>query len=194
MKMGKAITHEAVIKLPNVRLSFAQSLFEASAFEEGQVKKYGATFLLDPEHGPHRKAVKQIKKAAAELTAQQDWDEDVKLKVQCFGLEDDARTGYDGWEDMFFIRAKNTSRPVTVNKDLTPVTESDGVIYSGCYVNATINLWSIHHVRGGKQINANLRGVQFVRDGEEFSGRPKVRAEEEFDPVDGDDEDDSVFG
>jgi hypothetical protein len=59
--------------------------------------------------------------------------------------------------------------------------EDDGVLYSGCYVNMTVTLWTQDN-EYGKRVNANLRAVQFVKDGEAFGVAP-VDAEEEFDEV-----------
>ncbi len=62
--------------------------------------------------------------------------------------------------------------------------------YDGCYVDATITLWTQNSKDYGNRINGNLRGIRFRADGEEF-GRPALEAEEEFDelPDDGDDDD-----
>jgi hypothetical protein len=46
---------------------------------------------------------------------------------------------------------------------------SSGKPYSGCYVNAVIELWAQDN-KFGKRINASLMGVQFLRDGQRLSG------------------------
>ena len=64
-------------------------------------------------------------------------------------------------------------------------------MYSGCYVNTNITLWPQDHSVGGKGVNANLRIVQFFRDGDAF-GTARASADE-MDEVDiDDDEDDAV--
>ena len=61
---------------------------------------------------------------------------------------------------------------VEEKEDRSPLTEADGVIYAGCYVNASIEFWAQDN-NFGKRINAQLRGVQFNGDGDAFSaGRP----------------------
>ncbi len=66
--------------------------------------------------------------------------------------------------------------------------EEDGVIYAGCYVNASIEIWAQDN-QYGKAIRATLRGVQFFRDGDAFTAN-NVAAADEFDDlsVDGDDD------
>ena len=55
-----------------------------------------------------------------------------------------------------------------INRDKTPIAESDNVVYAGCFVNGIISLWAQDN-QFGKRINAQLDGVQFVRDGDAFS-------------------------
>jgi hypothetical protein len=98
------------------------------------------------------------------------------------------RKSYDGYEGMFVIASNNRTRPTVVDRDLTPLVEEDGKPYSGCYVNGTITLWSQDN-QYGKRVNANLRAVQFVKDGDAFGVKP-ADAEDEFDVLDGDDDED----
>ena len=86
---------------------------------------------------------------------------------------------YDGWQNMFVVVASNTVRPVVVNGKREPVMEGDkNAPYSGCYVNATVSLWTQNN-KFGKRVNANLRGIQFLRDGPAFGVAP-VDADNEF--------------
>ena len=52
--------------------------------------------------------------------------------------------------------------------------ESSGKPYSGCYVNAIIECWAQDNKEFGKRINFGLKGVQFLRDGDAFSGGGKA--------------------
>lgn len=47
--------------------------------------------------------------------------------------------------------------------------ETQATIYGGCYVNAKIQFWAQDN-KWGKRINAQLCGLQFVKDGLPFSG------------------------
>jgi hypothetical protein len=76
---------------------------------------------------------------------------------------------YAGFEDIMYVSASNKMRPVAVNRDTSPVSAEDGVIYSGCYVNATVELWAQDN-KYGKRVNATLLGVQFSKAGDAFGG------------------------
>jgi len=49
--------------------------------------------------------------------------------------------------------------------------EENGKPYAGCYVNMSIRLWAQDN-QFGKRVNAQLRAVQFVKDGEAFGDKP----------------------
>ena len=171
------------IKLTNVRLSF-QRLFVPKSFKEGQPARFEASFLLDPSDKAHAALIKEIKTRAKEVIKEQ-WGEKPKSLKVCFGSGDEK--DYDGYEGQFYITSNNRTRPTVVDRNLQPLVEADGKPYSGCYVNGTITLWAQDN-QFGKRINANLRAVQFVRDGEAFGVQP-VEAEEEFDAREDDGED-----
>jgi len=179
------------IELKNVRLSFAE-LWQAKAFQEGQAPKYQASFLLDPSDKDHKKMIKTVKAEADRIKKAQWGDKPPKLKGECFGDGDDLDTVYDGYEGMFFMRAnKNAAdgRVTIVNSDNSPLTVDDGKPYNGCYVDATLTLWTQDN-SFGKRINGNLRAIRFRGDGEAF-GRPAIEADDEFSeaPEDGADDD-----
>lgn len=182
------------ITLKNVRLSFPR-LFEARAFQEGQKPRYEATFLLDPSDKEHARQIKEIKQAALKV-AREKWGKDIPKNLKKnFGLADEEGLEYDGYEGMFFFRSAlpaDRGRPPVVDRRKSPITAEDGVIYAGCYVNATVSVWAQDN-NYGKRINGTLRAVQFVKDGEAF-GAPPVDADEEFDELPEDEwDEDEVF-
>lgn len=186
-----AITSE-IIKLKNVRLSFPV-LFKPRAFSKDQDPKFQATFLLDPSDKDHARAIKEIKKQAKAVLTEKfgevpDKDE---LKL-CYGLADKhpKKKKYDGYEGMFYIQTSNSTQPNLIDRRKNEVIEQDGVLYAGCYVNTNITLWPQDHPVGGKGVNANLRIVQFFKDGEAF-GNAKASVDE-MDEVDIDDDDDDA--
>lgn len=167
-----------VIKLTNVRLSYPQ-LFVAKPPEEGKEPVFSASFLLDKKE--HAGLIKQIEKLT-ERVALDGFKKKVKLARQPLrdGNEKDGKEGYG--DEVMFVSARNAKRPVVVDRDLTPLTKDDSKPYAGCFVNATIRLFSYDHKVGGKGVSASLRAVQFVKDGESFGAGP-VNAEEEFEAV-----------
>lgn len=186
-----SITSE-VIKLVNVRLSFPH-LFKAKSFEAGQDAKFQATFLLDPSDKDHARFIKQIKAQAKAVLIEKfgEMPEKGDYKL-CFGMADKhhKKKKYDGYEGMFYIATSNTIAPNCMDRRKQEVIESDGVLYAGAYVNSNITLWPQDHPRGGKGVNANLRIVQFYKDGDAF-GTAKASADE-MDEVDLNDDDDKT--
>ena len=174
------------IKLPNVRLSFP-SVFHKAQFN-GQETKFEATFLLSKTE--HAALIDQIKEAikgkvAGDLKG-------AKLGADKICLRDGDETEYEGYAGHMSLKASNKKRPMVLNKDKTPLTEDDNVIYGGCYVNAIVELWAQNN-EYGKRINANLLGLQFVKDGESFGGGSSASTDE-FDEVEVEDGDkDEMF-
>ena len=66
-------------------------------------------------------------------------------------------------------RRATKARPRVLDRDKSPLTQSDGRPYSGCYVNVSIDIWAQDN-KFGKRVNAKLLAVQFHADGEAFSG------------------------
>ena len=76
-------------------------------------------------------------------------------------------------------------RPTLVNRDKTPIVEEDGILYAGCYVNVSIDLWVMDNSYG-KKVLASLNAIQFVRDGEAFG--TKSEGADCFSSLDDDDD------
>lgn len=170
----------AIIKLPAVRLSFPH-LFKPHAMEEGQEPKYSASFILDNDK--HGALLDKIESTINRL-ALDFWKKKTPFK-SCLrdGNEKADKEGYG--DGVSFISASRKTRPAVVDRQVNPLTEEDGVIYAGCFVNATVRLWVMDN-KFGKRVNAELRAVQFLKDGESFGAGPVV-AENEFDAIpDGD--------
>lgn len=173
------------IKLENVRLSFP-SLFRKANFN-GTETKYEGTFLIDK--ASQSKLISQIEKIIKDKVATD--LKGAKLAADKLCLRDGDDVEYDGYAGHMSLKASNKKRPLVIGKDKSPLTEDDNVIYGGCYVNAIVELWAQNN-EYGKRINANLLGVQFVRDGEPFGSAGESVGIDEFDDLsdaDGDDDD-----
>jgi len=184
--MAKTNVTSDVIKLERVRLSFAQ-IWKAKSFEEGRDAQFQATFLLDPSDSEHAASIKEIKRAAKKVLLEAFGEVPPGFK-RCFGLADKhpKKKEYEGYKGMFFIATGNSVRPTLVDRKRRDLEEADGVLYSGCFVNTNITLWTFDHPKGGKGLAANLRIIQFYEDGEAFGNAP-AKADEELDDVDIDD-------
>lgn len=180
------------INLKLARISYPH-LFEPFAYQGTGKAKYSAKFLLlkdDPQVKPLVAAMKEL---AAETFKDKKLPPSDKL---C--LRDGDQTNKEEDEGHWIVSASDDRRPVVVDRDRSPLTAEDDVIYPGCYVNVKIRLWAQDN-QYGKRINANLLGVQFVKEGERFgSGRKQETADEMFgDATDFDadgDDGDNAFG
>lgn len=152
----------ANIKISNVRLSFP-SLFRKAVFN-GTETKFEATFLLDKVE--HADKIEEIKKAIAVMLKEE--LKVAKLPSDKFCLKDGEGVDYAGYDGCMSLKASSQKRPTVVNRDRSPITEDDNKLYAGCYVNAIVELWAQDN-KYGKRINANLLGVQFLKDGEPFA-------------------------
>jgi hypothetical protein len=170
-----------VIKLTKrpVRLSYP-NLFTAKAGPDGGKPTYSAVFLLDKKQ--NAEDIRAIQAGIAQIVKE-------GLKGKHPGpdricLRDgSAKPDTEGYgPGVMFISARNEKRPGVVDQQLTPLTAEDGKPYAGCYVYATVRLWAQDN-QFGRRVNASLRNVQFVRDGEPFGEKP-VLPEEDFVAVD----------
>ena len=171
------------VTLKNVRLSFP-AIFKGRAFQEGDDLKFEATALM--EKGSSQ--AKKLEKAIKQMVADKFESKDIKKVQLCLkdGADKEDTDGYG--EEVVFIKASSKKRPSVVARDLSPVTEEDGLIFGGCYVNMAIRIW-IQDNKWGKRANAELLGLQFVKEGESFGESP-FKADEAFDAMDEEDEED----
>jgi hypothetical protein len=147
-------------KMQGVRLSFP-SLFSTSKFGGEDTGKYEATFILDKKI--HKTLIADIIKSIGVI------GEELKTKVPAdkLCLKDGDEAGREEYVGKYTLKASTKKRPLVIDRDQSPITESDNAIYSGCYVNAIVTLWPQNN-QYGKRINAQLDGVQFNRDGDPF--------------------------
>jgi hypothetical protein len=158
------------IKLNNVRLSFAQ-LFEAKTVNGEGKPAFSASFLLNPSD-PQIAAIN----AAIDAVAKDKWGAKADANLKVMRTADktclhsgDLKANYEGFEGMMYVSSRNTLRPTVIDVDKTPLVAENGKPYSGCYVNAVVELWAQDN-NYGKRINATLMGVQYFKEGESFSG------------------------
>lgn len=179
------------IKLQNVRLSFP-GLFKAEAFKPGDDPKFKATFLIPKGSEMHQ----AVEKAILEATRLKHGAKAEKIIAQIrnnpnkFCYQDGDTKSYDGYENMMALSAKSSIRPLVIDRDRSPLAEADGKPYAGCYVNASVEIFT--YDSSGIGVSAGLSGVQFVKDDDAF-GAGKAADPEDFDELEaGADADDLV--
>ena len=154
----------------NTRLAFA-SLYHAKPFSDGGKPKFQAKFLIEKDRTEDIQVIKsEIVKVATAKWADKTATILKGLMAEgklCFA--DGDNKAWEGFPGNFYISASNDVKPATVDRQAKEVLEQSGVLYSGCYVIAKVSFWAQDN-KWGKRVNANLRGVQFYRDGEAFTG------------------------
>ena len=181
------------IMLRNVRLSFAH-IFTPSKFDENQDAKYSATFIVPKDH-PDLSAVKKAMFEAGQESFPSDFSGGGWPRGFTCSLKDaDKDTNSMGeilaeknpaYKGCYILEANSTRRPVALDRRKAAVTEDDDIIYSGCYVNASLAAAGYTYGKVKKGVKCYLNGVQFVKDGERFG----MDASNDFDALDGDEDD-----
>ena len=181
------------ILLRDWRLAFP-NIWKASAPKGGGEEAFSASFLAAPDH----KQIPEIKKAMAAVAAEK-WGAKSVAVYKALESADklalhsgDAKSEYEGFEGQLFISTRSKIRPSVFDGQRAELVEADGKPYSGCYVNASIEFWAQDNKDYGKRINAQLRGVQFLRDGDAFAGGGKAADADDFDEIGAPDSDDDL--
>ncbi len=179
--------------LRNVRLSY-EHIFTPSRFDESQEAKYSATFIIPKDH-PDLPAVKKAYFEAGQESFASDftggsWPRGYTCSLKDADKDTDGNgvllaEKNDAYKGAYILEANSTRRPVTLNRNKSQVTEDDGVIYSGCYVNASLAAAGYTYGKVKKGVKCYLNGVQFVKDGPRFGSD----ATSDFDALDGDEDD-----
>lgn len=159
------------------------------AFQGQGEPRYSAVLIVEPSSDAHDKILKAAKKAAEDKWPGKGEAALKALRAQnkmCF-YDGDMKGDTSGFAGNIILNASSPQNQppalvVTRNgKNERLDRETQGVIYGGCYVNMIVEIWAMDN-QWGKRINAQLAGIQFVKDGESFGGgRPAD--EDEFEAV-----------
>ena len=182
------------IMLRNVRLSY-EHIFTPTKFQENQPAKFSATFIIPKDHpdlGAIKKALLEAgqEKFGTAFNAKGGWprgftcslkDADVEVN----GLGEVLSEKNPAYKGCYILEANSTRRPNVVDRKAAAVTEADGIVYSGCYVNASLGIDGYTFEKVKRGVKCYLNGVQFVADGERFG----ADASNDFDALDGVDDD-----
>ena len=178
---------DGCILFKGVRLSYPH-LFKKWAGEEGQTPKYSGRFLVDKK--THKKEIAALREHIEAFMKEHGKGKKASPRKWFFRDGDhEEETGGDEVKGQWYIAASENTRPNAINKDKSPVSEEDDILYAGCVVNVLIRPW-FQNNKFGIRVNANLLAVQFVRDGERFSGVSRPDVDEAFDDESDDDDGD----
>jgi hypothetical protein len=188
------------VKLENVRLAYFNG-YVAKEFTPGDGKpRYGSNFIFAKTHPAYKRC-----NEAMEFTAGELWKQKAPFILKAIRstgdvcLRDGDLSTSDGFAGNFYIAAYSNikSRPLILGPDTDPetgklriLTEESGKPYSGCYVNATVDIYAYSEVKN--QINAKLLAVQFLKDGEPFTKGERGVFEDFDDLASGADAEDTI--
>lgn len=154
--------------------------------------KFNLAILMDPSSEIGAKNIAQLKSEAKRI-AMQFWDGKIPNSLQfCFGEGNKLDKVFNGYKDMYYLRASNESRVPVVGRQKQPNGKfqlldpgSPEWPADGYWINAKITLWT-QDSHGRKGINANLLSVQFVRKDEIFGSNKTGDPDQDFQSLGGD--------
>ena len=167
-----------------VRASFVH-VFEPQSVN-GSEPKYSCSFIIPKSDTETIAAIKAaIEQAKQDGIAKFGGKIPPNLKMPLRDGDID-RPDDPNYADCYFVNANSKEKPGIVDRRRIPITDPLE-LYSGCYVRASINFYPFN-TNGNRGIAAGLGNVQKWADGEPLNGR--VRAEDEFEALDAEDDDD----
>lgn len=201
-------------KLLDVRQSF-MCYWEAEPFPTGNDKTpyFSGTYLLTPDSklqyyadavGTEKPkllpkklpALAELEKISVKLTNEK-WLKKgpgilkaIKMTGKIFVRDGDTKPDYDGFPGTHFISARSKVRFPVFDQLKQPLEESDGKIFSGCYVDATLEAYA--YTKGNNGLGCRVRGVQLRRIGEAFGGGGPPADDSEFDEIAVEDEEETA--
>lgn len=183
--MTEKKVEDHVIMLLNVRMAFP-SIFQPSQVNGQGKPAFSGSFIMPPDH-----PIIPVVQRGIQEVALAKWGVNTAEILPILIAGDkvclhngNTKAQYDGYAGNMFVSSRSPSRPLVLGADKVVLVEADGKPYSGCYVNAQIAIWAQDNGYG-KRVNAQLRGVQFLRDGDAFGGGA-VAQSDEFDVVESD--------
>jgi hypothetical protein len=181
------------IKLKNVRGAFLE-LFEAKTVNGEGDPAFSGAWLIDPNTPEGAENIRIVEEAEMAV-AKEKWGAkgeailaQIRKNNKAALNDGDLKASYAGYEGMKFVNSRSKTRPLILARKVpgdggkTPITAVDGIAYSGAYYNTTLELWAQDNSYG-KRINASLKGAQFFRDGDAFTGGGTPATEDDFEDL-----------
>lgn len=166
------------VTLANVRLAFP-TLFEARTVNGEGDPAYSSSFIFASDHPAAQAMADAIDAVGSEKWGAK-WaalKKELQSKDKTALHDGDTKASYAGFSGNLFVSSRSKVRPAVIDRDRSPLTSSDGKPYAGCYVNGIVEIYAQDNAYG-KRVNASLKGVQFVSDGDAFSGGAPASAED----------------
>lgn len=176
------------ILLTNVRCAYPK-LFEAIENKFSGVRQYEVRVILqkgDPQ-------VEKLRKAMQEVFVNKFGPEKGPKKYKAAMESKNTRfMQYDDDNDWYYLnlkRRESDGAPVVMDRDKRHLAASEGKPYGGCYINVSFDIWVFDNASTG--CGGTLNGVQFVKDGEPFSGASQP-SDDDFEDLGAEEGDDDM--
>ena len=171
LKKGKVLESKdgipSKIRTPKFRVSFP-SVFRPDSFGDSE-PKYGLTMLFDKDDTDltlMKKAVEAVARAKFDLKKLKAKKKKLKLPFRD-GDTDDARSGYDGYENNIFVNVTSkVNKPKVVGLDKKDI-ENESDFYAGCFARAVLSIYPFDRP-DSKGVTFGLLSVQKLEDGNPF--------------------------
>ena len=125
--------------------------------------KYGCQIIMEPDS----KSAREVNATVEALGKASKFNMEKLRAAEKLCVKPGDDFPYDSHHGKVVLRAGNSKRPHIVNKDLSPLSEEEGVIYPGCQCVFKVQLWAQDN-KWGQRINATLMAVQFSKDDEPY--------------------------
>jgi hypothetical protein len=174
-----------------VRLSYVH-VFEPYSQDGDDDGKYSCVLLIPKSDKVTLGKIDKAIKAATEAGKNSRFDGKMPNNLQITlhdGDEEGDLERNPEYEGHMFMSVSSKTRPNIVDQAVNPILDSTEV-YSGCYARVSINAFPYNY-KGKKGISFGLNHIQKLADGDFLGGRS--RAEDDFDPIAGDDDAESLI-
>ncbi|MCR4774578.1 MAG: DUF2815 family protein [Prevotella sp.] len=189
--MIKPKVNGAHVVLGPVRLSYAH-VFEKFVQEGGSEDsgRYQTNFLVPKDEKETLDAIHKAIESAKKKGIAEKWGGKEPKKLDISFRDGDEKEDNTGvYENCFYANAKSNRRPQVVNRKHEPITDPEEV-YSGCYAIISIDFYPYEN-SGNRGIACSLGNVMKWKDGEALGGNAAT-AEQDFDDIDDDIDDDDL--
>lgn len=177
----------------NVRLSYAHVWEPAVIGNTDADPKYSASIIIPKTDKKLLNTIEKAVNAALEEGKSKKFGGKIppkgslKLPLRDGDLERDEDENY---QNAMFFNCSSKTPPNIVDQQVNPILDRTEV-YSGCYANVSVTFYAFN-VNGNRGVAAGLGNIQKVRDGEPLGGA-RVKAEDEFETLDFETDDDDFL-
>ena len=157
-----------------VRASYLH-IWEPSAVQEGQEKKYSASLIIPKSD---KATVANINRAIAAATesGKAKFGGKIPANLKTPLRDGDVeRPDDEAYANSWFINSNCKTKPGVVDSNAKPIMNQDEV-YSGCYIRASITFYPFN-TNGNKGVACGLNHIMKVKDGEPLGGRSTAESD-----------------